>query len=265
MVLAVVMVWDDSAGLVHNNVGSGCFDLSPPNRLLPGAGDSAFPDAVNAPDGWKGLLVGLSLLPNRLLPPVLPPKRSIGGGPAGVVDGLPKDESDGAGVVESAGADVVVPPVEPPPKNPLDSPGPKCDPPSEEGFWGVCEPPKPPKDGVLAPLPLPDPPKAPDALFSVVAPFDDLFSPALDVPRPEKFHPGPDDLPASPPPKKLLPVDWLVLPAPNRLLPAGFAFPKRLDVDDELVEGVGPNVNLRGSLGMAAIGREQISSMSSLE
>ena len=62
-------------------------------------------------------MVELSLLVNRLFPPVLPPKIFVGGGPAGVVDGLVKEKPDGAGVVEPAGAEVVVvDPVEAPAK-----------------------------------------------------------------------------------------------------------------------------------------------------
>lgn len=114
----------------------------------------------------------------------------MGGGPAGVVDGLVKEKPDGAGVVEPAGAEVEVVPVEAPAK---------------ENFGGVCVPPRPPKDGVL--VPPPKPPKAAVGLLPPAASFDGLFSPALDVPTPEKFHPGPVDFPASPVPKRLLPVD----------------------------------------------------------
>lgn len=170
---------------------------------------------------------------------MLPLRRFAGGGPAGVVDGLPKSKPDGAGVVEPAGAVVVVSPVEAPPKYPLDSPGPKRDP--SEGFGGVCEPPKPAKDGMLPPKP----PKAAAGLFSAVAPVDDFFSPALDVPGAEKFHPVLNDWLASELPK---------VPAPNRPLPTGFAFPRRLGVDDELVEGVAPNIDLGGLLAIAAVG-----------
>jgi hypothetical protein len=55
-----------------------------------------------------------------LFPPVLPLKRSVGGGPAGVVVEL-KEKFDG--VVEPMGAGEVVPAVEAFPKGALDSPG----------------------------------------------------------------------------------------------------------------------------------------------
>jgi hypothetical protein len=66
--------------------------------------------------------LSLSLFPNILFPPVLPPKRSAGGGPAGVVVEL-KEKFDG--VVEPVGAGEVVPAVGAFPKGAFDSPGPE--------------------------------------------------------------------------------------------------------------------------------------------
>lgn len=139
--------------------------------------------------------LSLSLFPNRVFPPVLPPKRLVGGGPAGVVDGL-KLKPDGPGVVEPAGAAEVGPPVEAFPKSPLESP-------SSWGFGGVCVPPRPPKDGV--PEIVPRLPTLPLGLLSDVAPFDVLFSPALDVPKPAKLKPLPAEFVPFPPPKRLPP------------------------------------------------------------
>jgi hypothetical protein len=252
VVPAGVVVWDASAGWFQENEGFGCFVLIPPKRLPPAAGGWAGPEASDDPDCWKELVVEFSLFPNRLFPPVLPPNRLVGGGPAGVVDGLVKEIPDGPGVVAApAAAEVVVPPVKAPAKAPFISPGPDREPPSKGNFGGVCAPPRPPKDGMVDPLPKP--PKAAAGLFSAVGPFDVLFSPALDAPRPEKPQPAPVDLSASPLPKRLLPVDWPVPFAPNRLLPGSFELPKRPDDDDDELEGVAPKVSLAGSLDMMAI------------
>jgi hypothetical protein len=64
----------------------------------------------------------LSCSPNRPFPPVLPPNRSVGGGPAGVVVEL---REKFAGVVEPVGAGEVVPAVGAIPKPAFDSPGPE--------------------------------------------------------------------------------------------------------------------------------------------
>jgi hypothetical protein len=181
---------------------------------------------------------------------VLPPNRFVGGGPAGVVEGLPKANPEGAGVVEPAGADVVVPPVERPPKSGLVSPGPELEAAPNRFLGGVCVPARLPKEGVLAP-----PPKGlspPLGLLSAVAPFEGLLSPVFDGPKPEKFQAPPADLLASPPPKSVLPEVWPLLPPPKRVLPEGFDVPKRPDVDDELVEGA-PKLNFGWSPDMAAI------------
>lgn len=185
----------------------------------------------------------LSLFPNKLFPPALPPKRFVGGGPAGVVVGL-KGKPDGAGVVEPRGADELLPPVEALPKKPFPSPGPGRgrEPALREGFGGVCEPPRPAKDGGLEAV-LKPPNPVPD-LLSAVAPFEALFSPVLASPNPAKLKPLPADLPASPAPKRLLPVVCGVLPPPNRLLPAGLEVPKRLEPGDCVVEGVPPKLSL---------------------
>lgn len=92
-----------SAGFGQLKDVRGCFDLSP-KRLPAEAGFAVF---VEAPSE-RGLAFDL-------FSPVLAPKRFVGGGPAGVVDGL--KERAGAGVVEPAGV-IVVPPVEAPPKPP---------------------------------------------------------------------------------------------------------------------------------------------------
>ncbi len=148
--------------------------------------------------------LSLPLFPNKLFPPALPPKRFVGGGPAGVVDDL-KEKPDGPGVVETVGAEELVPPVETFPKKPFPSPSPEREPASKEGFGGVCVPARPPKDEVTDPAL--NPPSPPLVLLSAVAPFDGLFSPALDAPKPAKLKPLPGDLPASPPPKRPLPAD----------------------------------------------------------
>lgn len=158
--------------------------------------------------------MSFSIFPNNLFPPVLPPNRLVGGGPAGVVDGLLNEKPDGAGVVEPVGADEVEPPVGTLPALPFTSPGFKRDPPPNVKLGGVCEAPVPPKGSVFeAP---PKPPNPPLGLLSAAAPFDVFLSAALEAPKPAKPNPFPVDLPASPLPNILLPVDC---PAPKRLLP----------------------------------------------
>ena len=147
--------------------------------------------------------LSLSLFPNKLFPPVLPPKMFVGGGPAGVVVGL-NEKPDGAGVVEPVGADEVAPPVETLPKSPCDCPGAEPGPVPKKGLGGVCEPPIPPKDGVLEPAPKPSNPLA--TLLFAVAPFDGLFSPALEALKLAKLKPLFADLLVSAFPKRLLPV-----------------------------------------------------------
>ena len=131
---------------------------------------------------------------------MLPPKGFIGGGPAGVVVGL-KEEPEAAGVVEPVGADEAIPTVDTFPKSPFDSPEPERGPVSGKGFWGVCEPPRPPNDGL--PKPGPEPPSSPLALLPAVVPFDALFSPAVEGPSPAKLKPLPAGLLASHPPNGL--------------------------------------------------------------
>lgn len=120
-------------------------------------------------DGWKELLLEMLLFSKILFPPVLPPKRFVGGGPAGVVDGL-KDKPDGAGVVEPAGADVIAPADEAPPKTLFSPSGSNWEPAPNAGFGGVCEPPRLAKD--VAPEPKPATADPLPLLFSAVNPFD---------------------------------------------------------------------------------------------
>lgn len=158
-----------------------------------------------------------------------------------MVDGL-KLKADVPGVVEPAGAGEAVPADETFPKVPFESPK------NGEGFGGVCEPPRPPENELLeAP---PNSANVPPDFVSPVPPFDDLFSLVFEDPNPAKLNPPPGGLPASPPPKRLLPGD-LVPPPPKSELPGGFELPKRLGADDSLVEGVvTPKLNLGGLLVM---------------
>lgn len=127
----------------------------------------------------------------------------VGGGPAGVVVGL-NEKPAGAGVVEPVGADEVAPPVETFPKSPCDCAGPELEPVPKKDLGGVCEPPMPPKDGVVEPAPKPSSPPA--TLLFAVAPFDGLFSLALEAPNPAKLKPLAADLLVSAFPKRLLPA-----------------------------------------------------------
>lgn len=173
--------------------------------------------------------MSLSLFVNRPFPPVLPAKRFVGGGPAGVVDGLLNERPEGAGVVDPAGAEVE-PPVWAFLELPFTSP---AFAPSSGNFEGVCEAPVPPRENLSVPVPkLPNPPLC---FLSAEAPFDVLSSPALEVPNPAKLKPIPADLAASPPPDTLLAVDC---PAPKSLL---------LDV--------APKLNFGASLDMATTAR----------
>jgi hypothetical protein len=254
-VVAGLMPCAASAGLVQLNEESGCCDLSPPKKLAPDARGWVELVVFCPPGGWKGSVIDLpaSFFPNKLFPVLLPPKRLVGGGPAGVVVDW-KGKPDVAGVVEPAGVDEGVPPIEAFPNTPLDSPGPELAP-LKKGFGGVCEPPKGPNDVVAEPPPIP--PKAPLGVLPVVAPVDGLFSPALGAPKLAKLKLLPACLPAFPPPKRLLPEDWPVLASPKGLLAAGFELPKRVDDADAFVEGVPPKLNFGGSLDMLMKGENR--------
>lgn len=177
---------------------------------------------------------------------MLVPKRFVGGGPAGVVDGL-KLKPDVPGVVEPAGTGEAMPLDETFPDIPFESPR------KGEGFDGVCEPPRPAENGLLEAAA--NPANAPPGFVSPVAPLDDdVFSLVFEDPNPAKLNPPPAALPASAPPNKLLPGGF-VPPAPKSELPGGFELPKRPGVDDALVEGaVGPKLNVGGLLDMLIAG-----------
>jgi len=74
-----------------------------------------------------------------------------------------------------------------------------------------------------------------------------------------KLKPVPIGLLAPPPPKGLFPVGCPVLVAPKRLLPEGLGDPKRAGVDEALVGGVAPKLNLGGSLAIASVCKEDYS------